>query len=120
VSDLDPARAYKEVIAELTVAADALRDRDRARAAALARILVGLDEAMVEAEVRAAMSRLSVEIRWEMVLDALWDEQWLTLKPHPRPDPDADAERLDALDREADLAADEVIAAARHRFLFLR
>jgi hypothetical protein len=120
VSDVEPARAYKDVIAELTTAADALRERDRARAAELSRQLVDLDEVMVRAAERGALSRLAVEIRWEMVLDALWDEQWLTLKPHPRPDPGADAERLDALDREAGLAADEVIARARHRFPFLR
>jgi hypothetical protein len=116
----DAVRRYKEVVAELTAVAERLRERDKEHATALARRLVELDSAMVRAEERAGMSRLAVEIRWEMVLDALWDEQWLTLKPHPRPEPGADAERLDALDREADLAADEVIARARHRFPFLR
>ena len=113
MSAIDRRRApVQGVVGELTAAADALRERDKAHATALARRLVELDAAMVRAEERAALSRLAVEIRWEMVLDALWDEQWMTLKPHPRPDPDADAERLDALDREADLAADDVIAAA--------
>ena len=116
----DAVRRYKEIVGELTAVAGALRERDKAHAAALARRLVDLDLAMVRAEERAALSRLAVEIRWEMVLDALWDEQWMTLRPHPRPDPDADPERLDALDREADLAANEVLDAARHRFLFLR
>ena len=116
----DPARRYKDVIGELTVAADALRERERVRAGALARELVELDDAMVRAEERAAMSRLAAEIRWEMVLDALWNEQWMTLRPHPRPDPDADPEQLGALDRETDLAADAVLDAARLRFPFLR
>ena len=116
----DPARLYKDVVGELTAAADALRERDRERAAALSKDLVGLDDAMVRAELRAAMSRLAVEIRWELVLDALWEEQWMTLKRHPLPDPDADPVRLDALDRKADLAANELLSAARHRFPFLR
>jgi hypothetical protein len=120
VSDVDPVRAYKAVIAELTAAAEALRDRDRARAAELTENLVDLEEARVRAEERAVQSRTAVEDRRQMVLDALCDEEWLPLKPYPRPDPDADPERLEALDREAGLAADAVIAAARHRFPFLR
>jgi hypothetical protein len=120
VSDGDPARAYKAVIAELTAAAEALRERDHVRATELTRRLVDLDEAMVLAEERAAQVREAVEIRRQTVLDALCDEEWLPLKPYPRPDPDADPERLEALDREAGLAADAVIAAARHRFPFLR
>jgi hypothetical protein len=114
----DPARLYKDVVGELTAAAAGLRARDRARAADLARTLVDLDAAMVRAEERAAMSRLAVEIRWEMVLDALWEEQWMTLKRHPLPDTGADPERLDALDWEADLAANELLDTVRHRFPF--
>ena len=116
----DAARRYKEIVGELTAVAEELREKDKAQATALARRLVELDSAMVRAGERAALSRLAVEIRWEMVLDALWDQQWMTLKPHPRPDPGADGERLDEMDREADLAANEVIAAARNRFPFLR
>jgi hypothetical protein len=114
----DGARRYREVIGELTTAADELRARDRARAAALARQLVDLDDAMVRAEVRAGLSRLAVEIRWELVLDTLWDEQWMTLRPRPRPDPDADPDQLDALDDAADLAANAVLDAVRRRLPF--
>jgi hypothetical protein len=120
VTDLDPAHHYRDVIGELAGAADALRERDRARAAALSRELVDLDAAMLRAEERAALSRFAVELRWELVLDALWTEQWMTLRPHPRPNRAADPDRLDSLDREADLAANEVLDAARHRFPFLR
>jgi hypothetical protein len=120
VTDPDPARLYRDVIGELSAAADALRAHDRARAVALSRELVDLDDALVRAEARTALSRAAVEIRWEMVLDALWKEQWLTLRPRPRPDPDADPDRLGALDREADLAANAVIEAVRTRFPFLR
>lgn len=118
MSENDGARRYREVIGELTNAADELRARDRERAAALARQLVDLDEAMARAEVRAGTSRLAVEIRWELVLDTLWDEQWMTLRPRPRPDPDADPDRLDALDDAADRAAASVLEAVRHRLPF--
>lgn len=112
----DAARRYREVVGELTAVADELRRRDQARAAALARRLVELDVAMVRAEERAAMTRLAAELRWEAVLEALWQEQWMTLRPHPRPDPDADPERLGALDDEVDRAAAAVVDAARRRF----
>ena len=82
----DATRAYKDVIGELATAADALRERDRVRAAALSRRLVDIDAEMVRAEQRAALSRLGVELQYDAVLDALWDEEWMTLKPRPRPD----------------------------------
>ena len=119
-ADRDPARRYKDVVGELSAAADALRESDRVRAAELARRLVDLDAALVQAELRVALSRLALELRWEAVVETLWHEPWMTLRPRPVPDPDADPQRLDALDRELDLAADEVLAAARDRFPFLR
>jgi hypothetical protein len=112
----DATRAYKDVIGELTAAADALRERDRVRAAALARRLVDIDAEMVRAEQRAALSRLGVELQYDAVLDALWDEEWMTLKPRPRPDPRADPERLDALDEAAARAAAAVMDTVRRRF----
>lgn len=112
----DATRRYKEVIGELTAVADTLREQDKAQAAALARRLVELDTAMVRAEERVALSRLAGELRWEAVLEALWQEQWMTLRPRPRPDATADAGRLDALDDEVDRAATAVLDAARRRF----
>ena len=112
----DAARRYKEVVGELTAVADRLREHDKEQAAALRRRLVELDVAMVRAEERAGMTRLAAELRWEAVLEALWEEQWMTLRPHPKPDPTADAERLDALDAETDRAATAVLDAARRRF----
>lgn len=116
----DAARRYKEVIGELTAVADELRAHDEEQATALRRRLVDLDVAMVRAEERAAMSRFALELRWEAVLEALWPELWMTLKPRPRPAADADPDRLDALDDELDLAAAEVLAATRRRLPFLR
>jgi hypothetical protein len=117
--EYDAVRRYKDVIGELTAAADALRRRDQERALALKSRLGELDTAMLQAADRADRSRRAVEMHWELVLNALWDEQWMTLKRHPRPDPRADPDQLDALDREADLAANDVLSAVRHRFPFL-
>ena len=116
----DAVRRYKEVVGELTAVADRLREHDGEQAVALRRRLVELDVAMVRAEERAALSRLALELRWEAVLEALWQESWMTLKPRPRPASDADPERLDALDHELDLAAAEVRAVVRRRLPFLR
>ena len=113
----DPVRRYQDVIGELTAAAEELRARDGARAAELKRELVERDAAMVAAQERAALSRLAVELRWEQVLEALWPESWMTLRPHPRPDLMADPARLDQLDDAVEAAADEVLAAVRRRLL---
>ena len=118
MSEYDAAQDYKNVIGELTAAADALRERDRERADALASRLGELDTAMLHAADRAARSREAVRMHWEVVLEALWDEQWMTLTPPPRPAADADPEQLDALDMAADRAATEVLVAVRQRLPF--
>lgn len=99
---MSAAREYRDVIAGITAAVDALRERDRERFTALARRLVELDAAMARAEERAALSRLGVDLHWEAALKALWAESWMTLRPMPTPDSDgptpADPSALDALD----------------------
>ncbi|MHA6627781.1 hypothetical protein ACU61A_20280 [Pseudonocardia sichuanensis] len=110
------AREYKEVIAGITAAAEALRERDRERAAALARELVGLAEAMHGAGERAALTRLGVQLHWEAALEALWVESWMKLRPLPGPDPRADPADLDDLDAEVEARAAELQEAVRRRF----
>ena len=78
MSEYDAAQDYKNVIGELTAAADALRARDGERAEALASRLGELDAAMLRAADRAARSAEAVRMHWEVVLEALWDEQWMT------------------------------------------
>jgi hypothetical protein len=111
----DAAREYKKVIGELTAAADALRARDRERAEELRSRLGELDAAMLGAADRAARSRRAVEMHWERVLEALWNENWMTLRPPPRPAADADPAKLDALDTASDRAATEVMEAVERR-----
>jgi hypothetical protein len=106
------AREYKEVVAGIAAAAEALRER----AAALNRELVGLAEAMAHAEERAGLTRLGVELHWEAALDALWVESWMKLRPRPGPDPRADPADIDALDTEVEARAAELLAATRRRF----
>ena len=110
------AREYKEVIAGITAAAEALRERDRERAAALARELVGLTAAMEHAQERAGLTRLGVELHWEAALEALWVESWMKLRPRPGADPLADPAAIDALDAEVESRAAELQDAVRRRF----
>jgi hypothetical protein len=110
------AREYKEVIAGITAAAEALRERDRERAAALARELVGLTEAMEHAEERAGLTRLGVELHWEAALEALWVESWMKLRPRPGPAPYADPAAIDALDAEVEARSAELQEAVRRRW----
>jgi hypothetical protein len=114
------AREYKEVVAGIAAAAEALRERDRQRAAALARELVGLTEAMEHAEERAGLTRLGVELHWEAALEALWVESWMKLRPRPGPAPHADPAAIDALDAEVEARAAELQAATRRRWGLLR
>jgi hypothetical protein len=110
------AREYKEVVAGITAAVEALRERDRAKAAELNRELVGLAEAMHNATQRSALTRLGVELHWEAALEALWVESWLRLRPRPAPDPRADPGDLDALDAEVEAAASALQHAVRRRW----
>jgi hypothetical protein len=110
------AREYKEVIAGIAAAAEALRERDRVRAAVLNRELVRLAEAMAHAEERAALTRLGVELHWEAALEALWVESWMQLRPRPGPDRRADPAAIDALDAEVEARAAEIQDATRRRF----
>ena len=68
---MSAAREYKDVVGELTAAAEVLRERDRARAAALRRDLTAVDVAREQVERRATLSRIAVELRWDDVLEAL-------------------------------------------------
>lgn len=107
------ARAYKDVVAGLDAAADALREADRERAGRLAQELVGLQDAMQRAVERGGVSRAVVLMRWEEALESLWTESWLTLRPLPDPPP-APGD-LDALDAEVEQAAAALRAAVRRR-----
>jgi len=107
----DAVRAYKDVIGDLDAASAALRERDRGRADVLRHRLVELGKAAAEADHDAALARFAVAMQWDSVVDALWKEDWLTLRTPPQPDrsPDGGA---DPDDVEALIVAVERAAAA--------
>jgi chorismate mutase len=109
------AREYKEIVADFTAAADALFERDRERVEQLARELVRLDEEMVRASERAAMTRFVAELHWEAALEALWVESWMTLRRRPDPDLRADPAELARYDAEVELRSAELQEAVRRR-----
>lgn len=94
-------RRYKDITAGMTDAVDRMRREDAERAAHLEARLVELHEAMEDAAEREALTVLGVALQWESALEALWSEQWLTLRPLPKPDPHAasptDLDYLDAM-----------------------
>lgn len=107
----DAVRAYKDVIGELDAASAALRERDRGRADVLRHRLVELGKVAAEADHHAALARFAVAMQWDSVVDALWKEDWLTLRTPPQPDRSPDG-RPDPNDVEALIVAVERAAAA--------
>ena len=116
MSESGAARAYKDVIAGLSDAADELRGRERVRATELTAELGTLRRQMLAASDRSALTRIGVQLQWEDVLDALWTESWLQLRPRPDPDPDPRrAADLAALDVALEEASAELQAAVKRR-----
>jgi hypothetical protein len=110
------AREYKQIIAGIIAAADALRERDRERAAELSRSLVRREEEMQRAVEHAALTRMAVELHWEAALEALWVESWMTLRPRPGPDPHADWARVDEYLDEIERRSAELQEAVKRRW----
>jgi hypothetical protein len=109
------AREYKDIVDGLSGAAQELREQDAERATALGYLRVTQHDAMAEAADRAALTRLVVAMQWESVLEALWAESWLTLRPPPAPAPGIDPARVDELAAEVSRAADVLHEATRRR-----
>lgn len=107
----DAVRAYKDVIGELDAASAALRERDCGQADVLRHRLVELGKAAAEADHHAALARFTVAMQWDSVVDALWKEDWLTLRTPPQPDRNPDG-GPDPDDVEALIVAVERAAAA--------
>lgn len=111
------ARRFREVTADLTEAVERHRAADRERAAELAARQVERRERMVRAGEREALARLAITLRWEAVLDALWDEQWMPLRPMPGPNPDAAGADLDTCDLVVDARYEALLDLLRKRRL---
>lgn len=96
------AAAYRRITGEIDSVMGALREQDLRRARALEQRLGELDARMRQVGERAALTRFAVELQWEIALDELWGESWMTLRRYPSPDPHADPANLDALDQEVE------------------
>jgi len=120
-SDQRPAaRRYKEILAEITAAAGALREQDGRRAAELRVELIGLEDEMLRAGERARLTDSVVQVHWENALDLLWAESWMKLRPRPEPNPKADPTRLYAYDAEVHRLADALRVVVRRRWYEFR
>ncbi|GAA4675159.1 hypothetical protein GCM10023215_03740 [Pseudonocardia yuanmonensis] len=116
-----PAVAYRRIASGIDSVVGAVRRQDEVRATRLEEALGRFDDRMQRAGERAALTRFSVELHWESVLEALWAEPWMTVRPFPRPDLDADPARLDRYLREVEQTYTELLdLVARRRFGFRR
>jgi hypothetical protein len=118
--DESATRRYKDIMAEVTTAADQLRRDDLRRATQLREELIGLEDEMLRTGERARLSASVVQLHWEAALDLLWAESWMNLRRRPAPDPTADPTRLEAYDEEVRRRADALHAAVRRRWYHLR
>lgn len=114
------ARRYKDITAGMTDAVDRMRREDAERATHLQARLVELHEAMEAAAEREALTVLGVALQWESALEALWNEQWLTLRPLPKSDPHASPKDLDYLDAVVAQRYETLREAIRRRSLLGR
>lgn len=112
---MSAAREYKDAVEGLSGAAQELREQDAERATALGYLRATQHDAMTDAATKAALTRLVVAMQWESVLEALWAESWLTLRPPPTPAPGVDPARVDELTAEVARRADELHEATRRR-----
>ncbi len=108
------ARRYKEITASMTDAVDRHREADKAKGARLEARVAELDERMIQVGDRAALTRLAIALRWESILDALSNEEWMRLRPMPEPSPAAAGSDLEAWDDAVD-GCYEALLAALHR-----
>ena len=110
------ARRYMDIMAEVTEAADRLREADRRRAAELKGRLLGLEDDMLRTGERARLTASVVQLHWEQALDLLWAESWLKLRPRPEPDRRADPERQEDYDAEVVRHSDALREVVRRRW----
>lgn len=111
------ARRYREITGQLTEIVEQIRRADQARAAELMAQLGELDQEMTRATDRAALTGLGVALHWESALEALWGEQWMTLRPLPEPMRSSIPRDLDELDAAVAARHEDLLDAIRRRGL---
>jgi hypothetical protein len=118
VTGTEPSAAdrFKDIMAEITEAADRLREADRRRAEELKQRLLGLEDDMLRTGERARLTDSVVQLHWERALDLLWAESWMKLRPRPEPDPRVDPARLEDYDTEVHRRSDMLREVVRRRW----
>ena len=111
------ARRYREITGQLTEIVEQIRRADLSRAAELLAKLGELEAEMTKASVRAELTKLGVAVHWESALEALWGEQWMTLRPLPEPSGKAVARDLDQQDARVEARYEQLLEAIRRRTL---
>jgi hypothetical protein len=76
---------YKEILATATEAHDRMRGHDAERTRELIGGLIESQERMARVLQEEKVVRLGVELHWEKVTEALWEERWMRGKPRPAP-----------------------------------
>ncbi|WP_199441198.1 hypothetical protein [Umezawaea beigongshangensis] len=77
---------YKEILATAAEAHDRMRGHDAERTRELIGRLIESQERMARVLQEEKVVRLGVELHWEKVTEALWEERWMRGKPRPAPD----------------------------------
>lgn len=114
------ARDYKDITGGMTDAVARVRRQDTERATQLGEELVELQDRMHAAGNRATLSEIVTLVRWELAMEALWAESWMTLRPLPLPDPNAAPGDLDYLDAVVEQRFQALLAVVGRRPLLGR
>jgi hypothetical protein len=80
------AKRYKDEIAELTAGFEGDAARSATRVAELRQRVAELGKDLKAASDQRVIARIGNVLAWEDVLEILWVESWMTMRPFPRPD----------------------------------
>lgn len=116
---MTPADRYKGVIAALTDGFDTDAARSAERIVDLRKAVTHLGRRLVEASEQHTVARIGNVLAWEDVLEILWLEQWMTLRPFPKPDRLADPEAADDATAEVEARVAALRALVQRRGLRL-
>lgn len=84
--DVPAAAGYKQIIATATGAGEKMREHEREKAARLSAEVAAADERIAEAEEQRDEVVRGVHRRWNLAMEALWDERWMQVTTVPEAD----------------------------------
>lgn len=95
-SPLSAAARYREIAGMATSASKAMRAHENAKAKRLRDELDEVTRRTSEADEAREEIRAGARKRWELAMEALWEERWMRVTPMPGPDSSAPAADPDA------------------------